>query len=424
MTQFQKVVSDGLSVDIYFEDQSAYRFHAFWLRDACRDSHHLKAEAGEKILTATPIMNHNLEDLSVGSAVITQTGELCMTWSDGAQDSTYSAEFLRRYADTVAQPIQTLQQESTTNATAWMHPFSGYQDARAPSAEGIELWKNDDKGDFPRYAFSAVKQSSVNLELLQQLMRHGVVVIEEAPDVDDASALLDFVNHCLGGLQKDPARDEANWTIVKKEGAASISYNPDLRLNNHTDQSLPSAGIPALALVIHYAGGEGHNTLTDGFAVANALQKQDPEAYRLLTTCINEQERDLVQSRVDAKQSHRQSLLISTKKPILQTDADGNVMRLQYNEVFRTPSTLPYDVFPKWYAAYMKFAKMIHSQEFERLVPMKKGQILVMNNWRVLHGRAARQNPKRILFGGTVTREAIYSRSRQLMQELHGIKML
>jgi hypothetical protein len=103
---------------------------------------------------------------------------------------------------------------------------------------------------------------------------------------------------------------------------------------------------------------------------------------------------------------------------------NGNVMRLQYNEVFRVPSTLPYDVFPKWYAAYMKFAKMIHSEEFERVIPMKKGQILLINNWRVLHGRVGQQSLNRTLLGGTVTREAIYSRSRQLMLELHDVKIL
>jgi trimethyllysine dioxygenase len=154
------------------------------------------------------------------------------------------------------------------------------------------------------------------------------------------------------------------------------------------------------------------------------LQEYEPDVYKLLTSYVNEQERDLISSRVDAKQDHTQSLLISVKKPILQTDINGNVMRLQYNEVFRVPSTLPYDVFPKWYAAYMKFAKMIHSEEFERVIPMKKGQILLINNWRVLHGRVGQQSPNRTLLGGTVTREAIYSRSRQLMLELHDVKIL
>jgi alpha-ketoglutarate-dependent taurine dioxygenase len=423
-TEIQKVTPKGMYVDIHFKDEKAYRFHALWLRDACQDSTHLKANVGERILTSTPIMTNCPEDLSVKSAFVNKEGELCVTWSDMSPEGTYSGQFIRSYADTVAKPLQVSQQERVVDPSEWMSPFSGFHESRAPTSDMVDLWKNDQRDEFPRYKFSMVKNSTVNLEPLQKLMRHGVVIIEDVPEAYDASILHDFANYCLGGLQKDPARKEANWTITRKDSAASISYNPDLRLNNHTDQSLPSAGIPALGLVIHYADGQGNNTLTDGFAVANALQEQDPDAYKLLTTCVNEQERDLVRSRVDATQNHTQSLLISMKKPILQTDPDGNVMRLQYNEVFRVPSTLSYDIFPKWYAAYMKFARMIHSKEFERLVPMKKGQILVMNNWRVLHGRAGHQSPDRTLFGGSVTREAIYSRSRQLMLEVLGVKIL
>mmetsp|Transcript_65127 Transcript_65127/g.146915 ORF Transcript_65127/g.146915 Transcript_65127/m.146915 type:complete len:90 (-) Transcript_65127:261-530(-) len=62
------------------------------------------------------------------------------------------------------------------------------------------------------------------------------VVIEDMPDVQNASALFRFTDDHVGSLQKDPAWAEANWKIAKKEDAQSISYNADLRLNNHTDQ--------------------------------------------------------------------------------------------------------------------------------------------------------------------------------------------
>ena len=93
-------------------------------------------------------------------------------------------------------------------------------------------------------------------------------------------------------------------------------------------------------------------------------------------------------------------------------------MRVQYNEVFRLPSTLPFDVFPKWYAAFGRFVELVHSPDYEREVPMEKGTILIMNNWRVLHGRAGgRASGDRHVVGGTVLREAIYSRARSLLDE-------
>jgi len=195
-----------------------------------------------------------------------------------------------------------------------------------------------------------------------------------------------------------------------------------MRLNNHTGQSIPSHGAVGLLLAIHYIQGSGHNTLVDGIAAGEALRKRDPEAFRLLTTYHVDAERDYIASRVDASQNHTNSLLISTKYPILQTDALGDLWRVQYNEVFRTPSTLPYDVFSQWYSAYQKYVEMLHSPEFERVVEMREGQLLIMQNWRVLHGRAGRQSPARTLVGGTITRENFYSKACQLIHRQYDVK--
>lgn len=110
-------------------------------------------------------------------------------------------------------------------------------------------------------------------------------------------ALHRFIDYTCGGLQKDPSRQEANWLIVRKETAASVSYNPATRLNNHSDQSLPNHGIPGLFLVMHYAEGWGANTIVDGFAAAEDLRREDPQAFEMLSKYGNDQERDLIASR-------------------------------------------------------------------------------------------------------------------------------
>mmetsp|Transcript_90089 Transcript_90089/g.280442 ORF Transcript_90089/g.280442 Transcript_90089/m.280442 type:complete len:461 (+) Transcript_90089:67-1449(+) len=417
--------AQGQDVDVSFQDGSAFRFHALWLRDACRDSYYVSARAGEKILSRTPLGAKCPADLAAVSAAARDDGGLDVQWSDGSVQSSFSADFLRAYAGEVAKPIAPEPSGSAADDVQWLRPYSGIPGILAPPQADMDLWVNGPEGaDFPRVSRAALERPEGNLAFLKDLMRHGVVVVEDVPEAEDSSVLLDFAKSCLGGLQKDPAREEANWRIVKKDGAASISYNQDMRLNQHTDQSIPGHGIPALVLVVHYCKGYGVNTLTDGFACAEALRERDPEAFALLASCGNDQERDFIRSRVDADQNHNQSLLISTRAPILQLDSQGALVRLQYNEVFRTPSTLPYDVFTKWFAAYRKFVDMVHSPEFERSVRMEKNQILVLQNWRVMHGRGhAAQSPDRTLVGGTVTREAVYSRARQLLEESTGRRL-
>lgn len=121
-------------------------------------------------------------------------------------------------------------------------------------------------------------------------------------------------------------------------------------------------------------------------------------------------------SRVDSVQTGTQGMLIPTRHPILQLDSDGRHFRTQYNEVFRTPSTIPYGEFDKWYEAYRLWNDMIHGPEFEVNVRIEEGQILVLNNWRVLHGRAAgKSSSNRVIMGGTVVREAFMSKAINLM---------
>ena len=57
----------------------------------------------------------------------------------------------------------------------------------------------------------------------------------------------------------------------------SNSFNTDQQLCNHTDQSL--YGTPGALLMFHCAFGQGNNSLTDGFAVADKMCREFPEYY-------------------------------------------------------------------------------------------------------------------------------------------------
>lgn len=167
---------------------------------------------------------------------------------------------------------------------------------------------------------------------------------------------------------------------------------------------------------MHYLKGVGENTLVDGFAVAKQLRQEDPRAFELLATYGYDAERDFIASRVDSAQAHTKSLLVSRKHPIFTLDSDGELSRITYNEVFRTPLTLPFEVFEEWFTAFNKFVRMLHSPEYEIPVPMKAGTFLIMHNWRVLHGRAGgKASTSRTVVGGTVTRESLFSKATELL---------
>ena len=424
-------VNDGKQVVVEFADGSKYSFHSLWLRDSCRDDAHVVACAGERQLTATAAMISNPASIVAKVLSVSAEGDLQINW-DGDEsrvggvensitESFFKGNFLRSYAEIVARPMDTASEEASLlqEDFEWLRPYTGYPDVKAPRRDTVNYWKNSEieSGKFKIATFSYADATEKNLDLLKTLMKDGVVLVDNVPECSDSSELIDFTYRVLGGLQKDPARDEPNWRITKKEGATSVSYAHDKRLINHTDQSVPPHGIPGLVLIMHYLLGKGANTLADGFAAAERLRQEDPEAFQLLSKYGYDAERDFIASRVDSGQEHNKSLLVSRKHPIFTLDDNGDLIRIVYNEVFRTPLTLPYDIFESWYAAFNKFVTLIHSEEFETTVEMSAGRFLIMHNWRVMHGRAGnRATSTRTVVGGTVTREGFFSRATQLMQ--------
>eukprot|EP00965_Chrysotila_dentata_P025553 849765-Pleurochrysis_carterae.AAC.1 len=68
-----------------------------------------------------------------------------------------------------------------------------------------------------------------------------------------------------------------------------------------------------------------------------------------------------------------------------------------------------------------RFYEMVHSPEFQTHLSVSAGQLLIMNNWRTMHGRAGLKGKARTILGGTVTREAFYSAVRTMEQEELGV---
>lgn len=445
--------SDGTAVDVRFSSSdgdddgetktttTTYRFHSLWLRDACRDARHVVGNGvGERILTSTPVAGScdvgNVKALDAESS--DDGGEVTIRWNGASstEASTYDADFLWEYADIVARSSNAAAADAAENAEdakpveenemSWLKPYTGYPHAPAPL--NPKLWTNENENDgveFVRFDHDEVlSDPSENLKLLKELMGTGVVLVENTPppaEDDAGSTLKAFVDRTMGGLQKDPTRDQPNWQITRKVGATSISYDHDKRLNGHTDSSVPPHGVPGIVLSMHYVAGRGANTLTDGFAAAKKLGEVDPEGFQLLVDYGYDTERDFVGSRVDSAQNHYKSLKVRRQNKLFELDDEGNLSKIMYNEVFRLPLTLPYEVFPKWYAAFDKFVSLVHDESYQRTVPMEAGTVLLMNNWRVFHGRAGgRATSDRKVVGGTILRESFYSRARDLTNEVAG----
>ena len=136
------ILDGGKTVRVQFDDKSCFAFHALWLRDACRDDHHVVRVAGERQLTATAAMLAKPDDLVATSIDMTEDGGLTVRWGgDGTmvggvdnsvEDSTFTSAFLHSYADVVAKPLAAKPAPWRRPDLEWLRPYTGYPDAQAP----------------------------------------------------------------------------------------------------------------------------------------------------------------------------------------------------------------------------------------------------------------------------------------------------
>ena len=231
---------NGDTVDIKFSDNSAFRFHTIWLRDACRNEQFVKNAAGERILHKT-LLVEGVKGVEATDVSITADDLLEMRLANG-QTCSFDPQMLRAYAPTVAKKLSEPIEITGRDPLDWLRPYTGIPGAPAP--RNLDLWTAEDGVDIPFMEYEEVMTPAGNLKLLKHLLSGaGCCKISKTPTPGE-EGLHKFADFTCNGLQKDPSRAEANWVIKRKETAASVSYNPKTRLNNHSDQSLPNHGIP------------------------------------------------------------------------------------------------------------------------------------------------------------------------------------
>lgn len=368
-------VTEGDFVHIRWPDDTKLACHRFWLRENAVGQGGIDLATREGILDPADLT----DDIIVKSAVVDDLGNLIIEWADDGQRSIYHAGWLRHVADNNHWPASWLPE-----AIPW-------------TAESI--------GEVPRVDGShALLSDEIVLSLLNNLLIYGACVLENTPTHE--GYLLELAER-IG-----PVRDSnfgMLWDVkadVELAGDAKTNStaNTGLRLGPHSD--LPTREIPPgfqfLHCLINDADG-GESTLTDGAALVEALERDHPEAFELLST------RHWIFFNRGPGIDHRWSAPIIDYLP----GCDTPTIRAFY-PVRAFPAMACEDV-SRSYDALRLFHRMADQPEFELKFRLTAGDIMCFDNRRVLHGRDAfTGSGKRHLQGIYIDRDEIMSRGRAL----------
>jgi len=242
-----------------------------------------------------------------------------------------------------------------------------------PADDGAALWLTAAAGeDGPPIDFTAYLEDDAALaEALTRIVRRGIVFLtgagSEPETVARFVARFGYIRETNYGRLFD-VREEAR--------PSHLAYSP-VGLDLHTDNPYrdPEPTLQALH-VIEAASDGGESLFADGFAHAEALRAATPERFEILT-------RTPVPFAYEGAAGER----FLARRPILETDGAGRLRSIRVNH--RAMGATPLDGAEAWYEAYLDLYGRLHAPDAciaRRLAP---GEIVLFDNRRLLHGRAA-----------------------------------
>ncbi|MGR3627131.1 MAG: TauD/TfdA family dioxygenase [Limimaricola sp.] len=322
-------------------DGGSDAFPYIWLRDTDPAGFHPRT--GERVfdLTSVPL------DLAPEAARV-EGATLVIDWPGEGDASRFDLGWLRENRPGAPRP-----DPAQLPATAWRGDLGAGGVPRARAAEvladdtALSHWLRDSK----EYGLSIVEGLDDDVEAGCRVARR-----------------IGFLRETNFGL---------TFEVVSKPDPNNLAYTSDA-LPLHTDltnQEMPP-GWQFLHCLANEAEGGG-SVFCDGVAVAEDLAREDPAAFELLAT-------------VDIPfRFHDGDTDIRSRKTVIRRGREGEIEEICFNAHLADILDIDPAIMPDYYAAYRRLMQMTRDPAYLVTLKLKAGEMVVFDNRRVLHGRAA-----------------------------------
>ncbi|XP_071452044.1 trimethyllysine dioxygenase, mitochondrial isoform X2 [Hetaerina americana] len=339
-----------------------------WLRDHCRCSKCYNHTTSQRILDLLSIP----EDIHPAECSL-QNDVLEIKWPDD-HHSEYPLDWL------------------------WKISLNGYTDYSKNGPASPILWDASPKSveriarvPLASYMSTAGKGKPLTadaatpglVEVVHSLVKYGVAFVDGVhPSLEGTHGVvkqLALIKHTLfGGM----------FEFGDAMSHADSSYTNQY-VGVHTDNTYFKEAAGLLVLhCIHHEGVGGENILVDGLRAAEELRLKNPEAHACLME--EETEGEYIDTGKGQHYTHCGPILNYSK-------TTGQFVQLRFNLYDRAPlRTIPADRITKFYSALKLFAKELSSPEATWTFKLTPGTVMLIDNWRVLHGRTEYTGKRRM----------------------------
>tara|TARA_B100000287_G_scaffold197107_1_gene186208 strand:+ start:813 stop:1910 length:1098 start_codon:yes stop_codon:yes gene_type:complete len=333
-----KILSNQLH--IFFDDENYENFPNIWLRDHAKDETNWDPRTSQR-KTFTALLDSKLY---IKKAEIIEQGKyINVLWSDMDKPVKYSYNFLIK---------NSLSYKSEKNK--------------------VKLWLKNEINEDIFIDFENVISEQGFKFFLKNLYEYGFCVIKNCnPDITSVEKIANKIgyvrNSIFGGL----------WSFESDKNMADSAYTQE-ELRPHTDSTY-SNDAPGLQLLLccHYDAEGGESIMVDGFKIADTIKKESQNYFDIL-------------SKIEVTGQYiGDGVFLEAKRPIFRLDANKDLLQVSFNNYDRSAFRIKNDLTIKFYDAIKKFDLLANSKEYQWRHILRSGELLIFNNWRVLHGRGS-----------------------------------
>jgi trimethyllysine dioxygenase len=361
---------DGLEVR-FSDDDTPLMFSWFWLRD------------------------HGVDEASLDPDTLQRRVDTFSIPADLAPlDVRISAGFEQIEIDWRDFPSTTL--TDTVFASATRRTLASREMA---SSKPKILWDKDAPlSATPSISYDAIMADDNGLlDWLEQINVYGFSVIEGVPATEEATKAM---AQRVGRVQETIFG--RMWMLsAELQDHGDTAYSTQY-LEPHTDSSYYHDA-PGLQLFncLEFDGKGGESVQVDGFALAEKIRREDPDAYATLTEVV-------VPAHYLEPGVH-----LRAERPAFRLNSAGELLQMTFNNYDRAPFYLSKNDLERFHHAYGLFHKHVLDQNNWMKIPLRPGRALIFDNWRNLHGRMGYVG-KRVFYGCYISRAELESTLRVL----------
>ena len=289
---------------------------------------------------------------------------------------------------------------ATDWAVAWLDGTDGGADAAVAIGGGggaPEPWVGDALQErLTRLPGNELATDRGLAAALHGLGRDGVIVLEEVPT--DHAATRAAIEH-FGYVRMTIFGDL--WEF-RSDGGFDDTASTPLEITPHTDGTYSHDAPGLLALHCHvYDATGGENVFVCGHALSDRLAAESPRHHEVLRTVE-------IPGQYIGDGAH-----LMARRPALRFEGD-RLVQVSYNHHDRAPFRLEEPLMTDVLDALARLDAIANDAPMQFELALRPGDMVVFDNWRVLHGRRAFRG-ERVIAGGYVNREDVESTARRLL---------